>query len=135
VLLNRGTKIIGHYDYIEPNLEQIKTDYKLGFIKTYLGGSDSPIGINKLYERTIHDYFHIIENQPFDSNGEYCVAIATMRLSAKYAIEMNYSTDVVYQVQQLVWSDVYLQAAYYDTFKSFPTTQKVVLVSIPQLGY
>jgi hypothetical protein len=135
VLINRGIKIIGHYDYIEPDLLKIKADYKLGFIKTFLGGSDSPIGINKLHERTIHDYIHIIENQPFDCNGEYCVAIATMRLVAKYAIEMNYSTDVVYQVQQLVWSDVYLQAAYFNTFQAFPTTQKVVLESIPQLGY
>jgi len=134
-LINRGIKIIGHYDYIEPDLLKIKDNYKLGFIKTFLGGSDSPIGINKLYERTIHDYIHIVESQPFDSSGEYCVAIATMRFVAKYAIKNGYSENVIYQVQQLVWSDVYLQAAYYDTFKSFPATQKVVLVSIQQLGY
>jgi hypothetical protein len=134
LLINRGIKVIGHYDYRVPNLLEIKANFMEGYIYTYLGGSDSALGINKLYERTVHDYHHIIENQLFDCNGEYCVTIAVMRLVKAYALENNYDEGVAYQVQQLVWSEIYMQAAYYYTFKAFPQKQKIVLVSIPNLG-
>jgi hypothetical protein len=133
-LVNRGIKVIGHNNYIEPNLLEIKANYMNGYIYTYLGGSDSAIGVDKLFERTVHDYHHIVENQLFDTNGEYCVAIAAMRLIKAYALEHNYDEGVAYQAQQLIWSDVYMQAAYYYTFKVFPERQKIVLVSIPNLG-
>ena len=101
-------------------------------IDIFLAGTKGTLGVDTILERTYHELIHIEENQGFTVNNEYCVAIATMIEMRIQGNLLGYDDNTIYQSQQVVWSDVYLQACSVGVLGSF-IPQKVVLTSVPKV--
>lgn len=72
-------------------------------------------GILNLSFRAVHDYLHYTLQQPFDARGE----INVFKIQKKF-----HSVGIS---QQILFSEVVLQACFAEHYGSFPTKQKVVL--------
>ena len=128
--VNQGITIVP--TELEYSFDSIKDMFSKGILPVYTGGSDGTLGIDKILERATHDIIHISIGADFTNQGEFQSALATMRLFDNFVdYQRNCSDQTRYQVKQVIYSDVYLQACYYNYFGTFPDTQKIVLVQLP----
>jgi hypothetical protein len=111
--LDRVVKFVDYQPY--ENVLQMSTWYYCNnellisnqFNDSDLFGSDS-----NLKFRAVHDFLHILLNQPFGYEGE-CKVYEVQKLA--------YSQDL----HKVLYSEICLQAAYVDYYGNFPT-QKIV---------
>ncbi len=97
---------------------QLSNDIKLnGTLRISSDHNESVLlpGLLNLQFRAVHDYLHYTLQQPFTAVGE----INVFKMQRKF-----HSTGIS---QQILFSEVVLQACYAEYFGKFPPTQKVVL--------
>lgn len=116
IFMYAGPKVLFvDYDpYI--SLTDMYADFKAGYLKVSKLNNNSQLlpGDLNLKFRAVHDYFHCLFQQEFGFQGE----LITYK-GQKYL----YTSQIG---KQILYSEIVMQAAYFEYFGYFPSEQKVI---------
>ena len=97
-------------------------------LRVFTGGDSGLFGYaTNILFRAVHDFQHIITGGTFGFRGEVYTAIPLLQSVEKWVEENHYHYSYTDQMQDILFSEMVAQSAYYTVTKNYLDVQKVVL--------
>jgi hypothetical protein len=109
----------------ELSYEQVKAQWDIGILPiSDLNSNNTLLGhVGNFRFRAVHDYHHSLLGANFSFNSEYNTFKYFVSLLELSAVEF----DIIVKI---LFSEIVLQAAYFEHYRAFPLSQKVVLTNM-----
>jgi hypothetical protein len=109
----------------ELTYEQLKAKWDIGILPiSDLNSCNTILGhVGNFRFRAVHDYYHHILGENFRFNSEYNTFKYFVSLLNLSMVEFDF-------IVKILFSEIVLQAAYFDYYRASPVSQKVVLTDM-----